>query len=184
LSPHVFFLLESAPPGRVFGIDMQTLIGMGITFLNIAFLSFMLSYLLYKPVREFLLKRTMRIREQLQFAEQEQAKGTELKQQYEQKMKDIERERNDILDAARKQAADKTKQQLAEARSEAEATKARAFQEIELEQERVQDEMKKAIIDISSAMTAKFLSRAIDADTQEKLFNETMAELEEIAWHS
>ena len=44
--------------------------------------------------------------------------------------------------------------------------------------------MKQAVIDISSLMVTKFLTRTIDADAHEQLFKETMAELEEMAWHN
>jgi F0F1-type ATP synthase membrane subunit b/b' len=53
-----------------------------------------------------------------------------------------------------------------------------------MERERAADEMKKSVIEISSAIAAKFLTKSIDADEHEKLFNETLAELEGIAWHS
>lgn len=170
--------------GRMFGMDQQTLVQMAFTFANVVVLALILWRLLYKPVREFMLKRTMRIREQLQFAESEQARVAELKSQYEAKLRDIEQEKLEILDSARKLAAERTKQQLDEARIEADSLKARASKEIEMEQERVRDEMKRAIIDCSSSLAAKFLGRNIDTDTHERLFNETMAELEGVQWHS
>ena len=180
----MIFLLDSLPPGSMFALDAQTLIRVGITLFNVLLLAFVMTKLLYKPVREMMLKRTIRIREQMLRNEEEQTKVNELKTEYERMIKDIDLERTGILAEARKLAVENSKKQLDDARSEAESIKARAFQEIALEQERVQHEMKKAIIDVSSAITGKFLTRSIDADTHEQLFNETMAELEELAWHS
>lgn len=184
MDPQVFFLLESVPPGRLFGLDGQTLVQMVIQLLNVSLLAYVLSRLLYKPVRKFLGDRAERIQDQLQFAEEEKTKATELRSEYEQKVKEIAREKDEILDAARKLAAEKSKEQLDAARDEAESVKVRALKDIEMERERVKDEIKQSIIDVSSTMTAKFLSKNIDADVHEQLFNEAIAELEEISWQS
>jgi F-type H+-transporting ATPase subunit b len=184
LNPQLLFLLETATRERLFALDAQTLIQIGIQLINVLLLFFVLSKVLYKPVREMLLKRTVRIRDQIQFAESEMAKATELKNEYQKKMKEIESEKIEILEAARKSASDKSKQQLAEARTEAETVKNRALHEIELEQERVKDELKKTVIEISSALAAKLLNRTIDDNLHDQLFNETMRELEEVAWHN
>ena len=179
-----FFLLESLPPERLFALDEQTLVGIIIVLVNVAVLAFVLSKLLYKPVLQILFDRRARILGDIQAADKDKKDAHELKEKYELIMKDVEQEKHDILDAARKLAAENSEAQLAEARNEADATKTRAFREIELEQERTKSEMKQAVIDISSVMVSKFLSRNISADEHEKLFKETMAELEEIAWHN
>jgi F-type H+-transporting ATPase subunit b len=168
----------------MFGIDAQTLVQMGIHFLNIAILAYVLRRLLYKPVTEFLKKREERIKGEIDFAEQEKSKAIELKLKYEQMVKDINDEKYEILEAARKLAADKSKESDAAAKVEAEAIKSRAFKEIEMAQENAKDEVKKAVIDVSALMVSKFVARTMDDETQEQLFNETMAELEGIAWHN
>jgi len=183
LNPQVFFLLE-IPAGRLFGLDGQTLIQIVIQLLNVSLLAYVLTRLLYKPVRHFLNERTNKIQDQLEFAEEEKTKAMELRTEYEQKVRDIAREKDEILDAARKLAAEKTKEQLDAAKTEAETVKVRALKEIEMERDRVKDEIKKSIIDVSSVMTAKFLTKSIDADVHEQLFNEAIAELEEIPWQN
>jgi F-type H+-transporting ATPase subunit b len=184
LDPQIFYLLSSEIPGRLFGLDAQTVRQIIAQSINLVVLAFVLSKLLYKPVREMLLQRTARIRDQLNDAEKEKASALELKAEYESYMKNVEREKDEILDAARKLATEKSNEQLASARTEADATKTRAFREIEMEQERVRDEMKQAVINVSSAMVAKFLTRTIDAAEHDRLFDETMAELEEIPWQN
>ena len=179
-----FFLLQSLPPGRLFAIDEQTIAQMVFILINAAVLAFVLSKLLYKPVLKILTDRRERIQAEVESAEQNKADAIKLKAEYEQKMKDITSEKNEILEAARKLASEKSKEQMAEAKSEADALRTRAQKEIELEQERAKSEMKQAVIDISSVMVTKFLTRTIDAEAQEQLFNETMAELEEIKWHN
>ena len=178
------FILLQFPEGRMFALDAQTLISMGIVLFNIAILAFVLSKLLYKPVLKILSDRQERILDEIRSAENSKSEALKLKAEYENILKNVEQEKNNILESARKLAEDKSKERLAEARNEAETVRVRAQKEIELEQERAKGEMKQAVIDISSLMVTKFLTRTIDAEAHEQLFNETMAELEEIAWHN
>jgi F-type H+-transporting ATPase subunit b len=178
------FVLTAVPEGRLFGLDMRTLIQMGANAVNIAVLAFILAKLLYKPVRRFMRARADGIRSQLDFARDETAKAKEMKLQYEQKLSDIDRERNEILDEARKQATESRQQIIAEAKLEADAVKERAAASVQNERERAQAEIKLAIIEVSAAMTEKFVNLAINKETHDKLFDETMAELEEMAWRS
>ena len=183
--PQMAFLLDSAPVGRifgaeihrVFGLDGATFTGVAFVLLNLVILAFVISKLLYNPVRQMLYDRTERIRNQLKHAEDEQAAANGLKLQYEAKLKDIELERESILEEARRVAANSSKQILEEAKQEADAIRERAQRNIEMEQERVKDEMRKSIIDISSVMAQRFVARAMDADTQDRLFAEVIEEL-------
>jgi len=178
-----FFLLYT-PPGRMFALDPQTFIQMLFIIVNVAILALILTKILYKPVIKILNDRRERILAEVEDAEKNKAEALQLKSKYEEIMKGVEQEKYDILETARKLAAEKSKEQLAEARDEADALRVRAHKEIEMEQDRAKSEMRQAVIDVSSVMVTKFLSRTIDADTHEQLFNETMAELEEIAWHN
>ena len=185
MSPQFFnILMATQPEPQLFGINMQTLVVAAIQLVIVVILFIVLKKLLHKPVSDFLKKREDRIAGDLQYADDEKAKANALKLEYEQKVKEIDREKAEVLDAARKQAEDRTKEAEAVARSEADAIRARAQKDIELEQERAKAEVKQAIIECSSTMVAKFLTRTIDAEMQEQLFNETMAELEDVAWHN
>jgi len=185
---HPFYLLLEATSNswfeRVFGLDQQTLSNAILVLINVAILAVILTKLLYKPVLQILHDRRAKILDDIQTAENDKAEAMKFKAEYEQALKAVENEKQDILSATRKLADDKANEQLAQAKQEAETLKARAQKDIELEQDRVKSEMKQAVIDISSVMTAKFLTRTMDESTHDQLFNETMAELEEIAWHS
>ena len=178
-----FFLLESLPDGRLFALDQQTAVQIAFVLVNMIVLAVVLSKLLYKPVLQILFDRRARVLGDIQAAQKYKADAIQLKEQYEQLMKDADQEKLQILETARKYAIEASNEQLTIARNDAEAIKTRAFREIELEQDRVKSEMKKAVIDISSIMVTKFLTRTITPEEHEQLFNETMTELEEIAWH-
>jgi len=170
------------PAGRVFGIDQQTLIQIIANIINVAALAAVLAYLLYKPVRNMLKKRTSKIQGQLIQAEEELEKATELRRTYEQKMEDVEREREEILGEARKVAADSSRRLVAEAKKEADTIRERATANVEMEWERAENDMRTAIIDVSAVMAEKFVSLAINKETHDKLFDETISDLEGITW--
>ena len=175
-------LLAAIPEGRVFGLDQQALISIGIQLFNAAVLAAVLAYVLYKPVRKFLRNRTERVSAQLGRAEGEMAKADELKGQYEQKLDDVEQERAGILEAAHRAAAEKSRQMLADAQGDAADTRDRALVDIQAERERAQEEIRRQIIEVASIMAEKYVTQAMDAATQDKLFAEAMAELEGAAW--
>ena len=170
------------PAGRVFGIDQQTLVQIIANIINVAALAAILAYLLYKPVRTILNKRTNRIQGQLIQAEEELEKATELRRSYEQKMEDVEREREEILGEARKVAADSSRRLVAEAKKEADTIRERAAANVEMEWERAENDMRTAIIDVSAVMAEKFVSLAINKETHDRLFDETISDLEGMTW--
>ena len=177
-------LLSAMPEGRVIGFDLQTVFEIAINILNIAALAFVLSWLLYKPVRNFMQARSERIRSQFEGASRQEKTANELKAEYERRLEGIEREKEEILQSARKLAGENSRRILEEARAEADSMRARASADIELERERVNDEMKQAIIEVSAEMTQKLVAISMDKNLQERLFAESMQELEEVRWRS
>ena len=66
---------QTVPEGRVFALDFQTLSGIVIQLINGIILAAALSYILYKPVQEFMRRRTERIQSKLDDAEAMMAKA-------------------------------------------------------------------------------------------------------------
>jgi len=163
-------------------MDMDTVISAGANLVNVLVLAAALAFLLYRPVRDVLRKRTERIQGQLSQAEADMAKAEELRLQYEQKIEDVQREREEILGEARKSAAENSRRIIAEAKKEADALKERASANVELEWERADAEMRNAIIEISAIMAEKFVTLAINKETHDRLFAETVVSLEDMAW--
>lgn len=184
MNPQAVILLAAESSGRVFALDPQMFIQVGAQLLNASLLAAILTYVLYKPVRGMLAKRTEKIKSQLDRASEDMATANELKLQYEKKLGEIDLERNEILESSHRLAARKARQVLEEAKHEANVIKERAAADIELERERVKDEMRQAIIEVSAAMASKFVSQSIDAEVEDRLFSETMAELEEATWQN
>ena len=171
--------LSDAPP---FGMDMDTVVSAGANLINVGVLALVLAVLLYRPVRDILRKRTERIQGQMSQAEDDMAKAAELRLEYEQKLDEVLREREEILGQARKSAAETSRRLIAEAKKEADALKERATENVKMEWERAESEMRTAIIDVSALLTEKFVSLAINKETHDRLFAKTMADLEVVQW--
>jgi F-type H+-transporting ATPase subunit b len=127
-------------------------------------------------------ERADRIQARITKAVEDMAGANALKAQYEECLKNIDQERQDILDKAHKLALEQSKDKIQEAKKEADAIRERAHMDIIREQEQVKDAMRLHIIDLASAMAEKFVAQNVDKETQDRLFSETMKELEEAAW--
>lgn len=179
---NLIFLAQTVPEGRLFGLDSQTLIQIGIQLLNAIILAGGLGYLLYNPVKEFMQKRADRIQNRMDEAEQAKARAEQLIAEYKEKLKEIDQERLEILEAARFQAVEESKAILAEAKFEADEIKRKASESIAAQRERLKEESRLYIIEAASLITEKYIARTIDDAVQDQLFEEAMAQLEEAQW--
>jgi F-type H+-transporting ATPase subunit b len=143
-----------------------------------------LTFLLYNPVKKTMKDRTDRINKQLTEAEDNFKQSESLKGEYSHKLKDIEKERTEILDNARKIATEKEKAILLEAKKESDLIKARAMSEIKLEEEKSRDGIKNQMIEISMLIAQRYVSTNIDEATQNKLLEEVISDLGDSKWLS
>ena len=97
----IVFLAQAVPEGRVFGLDMQTFISAAIQLLNAIILALVLTKILYKPVKEFMQKRSDKIKSKMDNADATMAKAQELIAEYDEKIRKIDKERAEILESAR-----------------------------------------------------------------------------------
>lgn len=169
---------------RLIGFDPQLLHDAVQVGINIFILFFALSYLLFNPVRDVLEKRKKKIADELAQAADDKKSAAEMKAEYEEKIKSVNKEADDILEAARKKAKKREEEMLAEAKAEAARVIRRAHREIELEKKKAVDEMKKELIDIAALMAGKAVSGSLDVTIQESLIDETLKEMGESTWQS
>ena len=175
-------LLAAAPEERMFALDLQMFISVGIMLFNTSILAALLYFLLYKPVRNFLRKREERIKSQIDQAELDMTTANALRTQYEENMVNIDHERQELLEAAHKTALEKSRSLLQAGKQEAASIRGRALADIERDREKAEEALKLYIIDLASAMAEKIVAHSMDRETQERLFRETLAELEDVTW--
>ena len=169
---------------RLIDFDAQLLHDSILTGINIFILFFLLSYLLFNPVRDILEKRKQKIAQELAAAAGDMASASALKEEYEAKLKNVNKEAEDILEAARKKAKTRENEIIDEARAEASRIVERANREIELEKKKAIDDLKQDVVNIASLMAQKAVGNSIDIVIQNALIDETLKEMGESTWQS
>ena len=169
---------------RLFTLDAQFLFDAVVLALSMLVLFTALSYLLFNPVRDMLEKRRQRVVDDQETAKREKAEAIAFKEEYDLKLKQVEKEAETILSAARKRAKQNEVQIVAEAKEEAARIIARANAEIQLEKKRALDDMKQEMITIASMMAGKVVAASMDTKIQESLIDETLKEMGEGTWLS
>lgn len=173
---------QSVPEGRVFGLDSQTLIQIGIQLFNGIILAIALTYILYKPVKAFLNKRTDRIQSEIEEAETLRAQADSLIEEYQQKIEEIEKERLQILDEAHEKIEEERKVILQQARDEANDLKDAALLRISADRDRMESEMRIQSIDLASELANRYLADNIDYQAQKVYFEKMLRQMEEASW--
>lgn len=176
--------LSSGLGDYIFGLDPQLLVDSAITILAMFFVFLLLSYLLFNPARNLMEKRQEGIREQMETAACEKQDAIQFKAEYDEKIKNVQKETDEILSEARKKALKKESVMLEEAREEAAQIVARANREVELEKSKVKDEMKQEIINVATAMAGKIVASSLDESKQSQLLADTLEEMGDETWLS
>ena len=169
---------------RLFDLDMQLVHDVILLAIAVFFLFLAMSYLLFNPVRKMLEDRKLKIRTELDDAATDKADAAALKAQYEEKLKNIDKEAEAILSEARQKALHNEAKIVEEAKEEAARIIARANEEALLEKKRVVDEMKQEMISVAAAMAANVISANMDINIQNQLVDETIKEMGDSTWLS
>lgn len=170
--------------GRIFGLDLQLGFDVVLQTICVLLLFLLLSYILYEPVKKILHDRQERIKNELASAAADMEEAGKLRADYESKIKNIDKEADQILADARKKALKKEEEIIAEAKEEAARIIARANTEVELEKKKVKDEVKTEMIAVATAMAGKFITESVDAKKQKLLIEETLKEMGDQTWRS
>jgi F-type H+-transporting ATPase subunit b len=177
-------LLTADMKPRLFDLDFQLLHDAVLTLIAMFVLYFILSYLLFNPVRTMLEKRRAKIAMELAEAAEAEASAKALRQEYEAKLANIEKEADAILGEARKRALISENQIIAEAKAEARRIMDRAHVEAELEKSKLADEVKTEMIQIAAVLAGKVVAANINTEIQAELIDETLKEIGEDTWLS
>ena len=170
--------------GRLFDLDLQLLADATLMIIAVFVLFLIASYFLFNPVREMMAKRQAKIKGELDSAAKDREDASLLKEQYEEKLKNINIEAEAILSDARKRALENENKIVAQAKDEAARIIDRARVEAELEKQKAADEVKREMVVLASIMAGKVVKASIDTTVQESLVNETLKEIGESTWQS
>ena len=173
---------EMAP--RLFDLDLQLIADSALMIIAVFALFLIASHLLFNPVRDMMEKRQARIKDELDTAASDMENARALKEEYESKLKEVDKEAEAILAEARKRALANENKIVADAKEEAARILERAGVEAELEKKKAADEVKREMVVLASMMAAKVVTAAIDTTVQDSLVEETLKEIGESTWLS
>lgn len=178
------FVLAEAEMTRLFDLDWQLLADSSLSIIAVIVLFFCLGYFLFDPARKMLSDRQERIKNDIDTASQEKKEALALKAEYEEKLKGVDREAEEILAQARKKALANETKIVAEAKQEAARILERAGVEAELEKKKASDDVKREIVSVASLMAGKIVAASMDQTVSDGLIDETLKEMGENTWLS
>lgn len=169
---------------RLFGLDFQLLHDVVLMALAVFFLFLFMSKMLFEPARKLLNDRKNRIAADIKTAETDKQDAAALKAEYDAKLKEVDKEAEQILSEARKTAQKNAARIESDAKEEAARIIKRANEEAELSKKRAMGEVKQEMITVASMMAAKVVAANIDATVQDTLVEETLKEMGDSTWQS
>lgn len=178
----MILLIEGQSMSRLFDLDWQLLADSSLLLIAIFLLFLLLSYLLFNPARKVLNGRKEKIQNELETAKSDMEEAQRLKEEYHNKLQDIDKEAESILSEARRKALSNENQIIGQAKEEAARILAKARMDAELERQKMSDDVKKEIIAVASLMAGRVVSAAIDTTVQNQLIDDTLKEMGDKTW--
>lgn len=166
---------------RLFGLDIQLLFDACILFVVIMIMYVIMSRLFFGPVRAFLEQRKCAVAADRDEALKLQEAALVSKSTYEEKLKAVYKEAEEILSASRKAAMKQQGAIIDQAKSEASAIMEQADKETISEKQRIRADVKKEMLDIALVLAAQFTDQA-DPRRSDMLLEETLKEMGGDAW--
>ena len=169
---------------RLFNLDPQLLHDAVLLAIAVFVMFLFLSYMLFNPAREMLKKRQDKVKDDIDSAEKSREDAAKLKEEYENRLREIHKEEDAILSAARQKALENETKIIDQAKAEAANIIARANHQAELEMKKAQDEIKTEILTVASMVAGKAVSEKLDIEIQDSLIDDTLKEIGEKTWQS
>lgn len=178
----MILLTQGQSMERLFDLDMQLIADSVWTMAAVFVLYVALGYYLFDPVKRILQERQDRIRKELARAQEGMEKARAFQEEYEARLKNVDREREEILRKAAQSAQKKGQEEAARAGREAALILENARREADLERQRAADEMRKEMIVVAAAMAQKAIEAVADSSMQERLADKMFEKIGEISW--
>jgi F-type H+-transporting ATPase subunit b len=169
---------------RLFDLDAQLLGDSVLMLIAVLVLYFLLSYLFFNPIRNLLDARKKMIADQIAEAKKDREDAAALKSEYDEKLKNADKETDEILSQARQKALQNEQRVESQAKTEASRIIARAEEEAILEKKRALDDVKQEMISVAAMMATKVVQQNINTEIEESLVDATLKEMGDKTWQS
>ncbi len=143
-----------------------------VSLCNLVILFLLVKKLFYKPVKKMLNERQQSIEKQYSDAEAAKNAAEESKAKYENELSLAKQQADGVIQSAVVAASAREKEIIDAARERAKGIIRKAESDAELELRKAEESIKAEIIDISSVLTEKILSREVNALDHQRLIDE------------
>jgi F-type H+-transporting ATPase subunit b len=148
-----------------------------ISLANLVLLFLIVKHFLFKPVKRILAKRQQEIDGRYDAAHAAQEHADENRREWETAMATARTQADGILQTATEQAKFRGDAMVDEARQKADSIIRMAQTEAELERKKAEQDIKREIVEVSGALTAKMLGREINDDDHRALIDSFLNEI-------
>ena len=146
--------------------------------LNFFILVWLLARFAYKPLLAIMTERKERIAKDLEAAEQARAEAEGFKADYAAQIANARIEAQQIVEKAVQEAENTTREQLSPAGEQIEQEKNRARQDIAIERDRAMNSLRNEVVSLSVAMAGKVVAKDMNSETNTKLIEDAIRQLD------
>ena len=155
------------------GINVPVLVAQ---LFNFFLLLVVLRIFLYRPILDMLDRRSQRIKEGLEAADQSKEQAARAEQDVAQQIAEARQHGQALIAQAQESAARMQDEARNQARREGEALLERARGEIQLERDQAIAELRRQFADITVSAAEKVISQSLDRQAHRKLIDDVLAE--------
>ncbi|MFW6005985.1 MAG: F0F1 ATP synthase subunit B [Candidatus Bipolaricaulota bacterium] len=146
---------------------------------NFGILVGVLSWLLFRPAKEFLQEKQERIKSRIDNAREKQSSAQALKEKRRKELEDAKERRKEIIEQAERRAEEIVQEGRERAEREASRIVEQAKVEAEQEKQEALQELEEEYVDVALVGAERILEREIDRKDHEKFLNSFFDQLEE-----
>ena len=136
---------------------------------NIVVLYVLLRYILYNPVRKFMLAREAQIKQEMTDAKAAKDQAAQMEAELAQKMKSADQQVQQKLIEGTKQAGDQADSLVAAAKSQADGILVKAHQQADQQRRDVISQMRPQISEMAVSLAGQILKREVSAADNQKV---------------
>jgi F-type H+-transporting ATPase subunit b len=155
------------------GLNIPVLIAQMINFF---ILLIILRIFLYRPIMNMLDRRSQRIREGLEAADQSKEQAAKAEQDVAEQLAQARQQGQALVAQAQESAQRIEEESRVQARQEAEAMLERARNEIQLERDQAIAELRREFADLTVTAAEKVINQSLDRQAHQRLIEETLSE--------
>lgn len=151
---------------------------------NTFVLFLILKHFLFEPVTNFMEKRKNEIADEIKKAENKHKEAINLKEKYNDKLKQVDSEGKKIIKEARKDAKEQASEIISKAREEEKQIRLDNQKEIEREKIKAIDSLKDEISNLSIMTASKVIEKDLDKSDHQELIDQFIDEVGDVKWQN